>query len=99
VAQPEGLGVLLVVRSEDGARFGESVGTPDVAHRKHRERHALGVAEHDALAGQEALRRLVVDVERDRDRPQRAVGETHPRQHRIVVGPPEESRAAARSRR
>ena len=57
-----------------------------------RDQEALRIAQPDALAGAQAVDELAGDVEGDRDRPERAVGQAHALEHRLVVGGAEEAR-------
>ena len=58
--------------------FGRAIGLPHVFDVQHREHHAFGIAQRNlAGPGGELLGKLFGDVECDRHRPQRAVGQAH----------------------
>ena len=66
--------------------FGLAIGLPDVFDFDHGEHHAFGIAEGDLVALLELVGEFLGDVERDRHRPERAVGEPHLVADRFVVG-------------
>ena len=70
-------GVLAVGGAEHRLGLRLTVRTPDVLHVEDGQHHALGVAEGQAVAGRQLVGQRFADVERDRDRPQRAVSEPH----------------------
>ena len=75
-----------VVGAEDLLGLARLVGRPFVGDRHDREDHALVVAQRDVLAGFDAFGEFLADVEGDRHRPERAVGEAHVLDHAVVVG-------------
>ena len=77
--------MLRVRRAEDGLGLGLPIGPPDILDLQRRQHDAFGVAQRQAGAGCERRGQRLGDVQRDRHRPQRAVGETHLRAHALVV--------------
>ena len=65
---------------------------PDVFDVDHGEHHAFGIAERDVAIRLELVGELLGHVERDRHRPERAVGEPHLGADRFVVGLSHEAR-------
>ncbi len=83
--------VLRVRRAEHELGLTLPVGTPHVLDVEHGEHHALVVAQRHALAGCQLLGSGLRDVEGDRHRPQRAVGEPHRLADRVVLALGEEA--------
>ena len=75
-----------VLGAEDAARLRQPVGGPEVGDRHDRQDDALLVAERDVLPGLDLLGEGLAHVERDRHRPERAVGEAHLLDDAVVVG-------------
>ena len=90
--------VLWVGGAEDRLGLGPPFGPPDVLDLQRRQHDALGIAQGQARSGRERRGQLFGNVQRDRQRPERAVGETHLRAHALVIVPgqePGERREAA----
>ena len=79
-------GCVGVVRAEDLLGLALAIRFPDVFDVDDGEHDAFGIAEGDVVARLELLGELLGDIERDRHRPERAVGESHLAADRFVVG-------------
>jgi hypothetical protein len=80
-------GVLEVLGPEDRRRLLGSVALEDLADPKDRERLApLGRDQRHRLGTTQPVSTVLVDRQRDRDRPRQAVLEVHRLEHRVVVG-------------
>ncbi len=75
----------------DRLGLGHAVVLPDLVDGEHRERQPLRVAQHEPRAGGELRRQLFLDVERHRDRPERAVGQAHLAADRLDFFPAHEA--------
>ena len=63
---------------ENGLGFGGAIGLPDVTDIEDSEHHAFGIAQRNfARAGRQLFGELFGHVERDRHRPEGAIGEAH----------------------
>ena len=77
----------MLVRAEDGFAFGLAIGLPDVFDVEDGEHDAFGIAQGDLGAARlELLGEFLGDVERDRHRPENAVGQSHLAADAFVVG-------------
>ncbi len=74
-----------VLGAVDALRLDAPVRGPDVLHFVHGDQHALRIPQRDLHARRDALGKALADVERDRDRPQRAVSHAQVRDHAVVV--------------
>ena len=74
-----------VSRSEDQSSFGVAVLLPDIFDVKHRETAPFRLPKSHARSGFKRIGELFGDVERDRQRPQRPIGEAHVVADRFVV--------------
>ena len=90
VEQEVDAGVLGVRGPEDLLGLGLAVGLPDVLDVEDGQHDALGIAQGELAPGSSVGGELLVDVEHDRHRPQRAVGEAHVLADALVVGLGEE---------
>jgi hypothetical protein len=77
-----------VVGAEDLLRLARLVRRPLVGDREDGEDHALGVAERDVLAGFDRVGEGLGHVQRDRHRPERAIGQPHRVDDAVVIGLP-----------
>ena len=84
--------VLGIVGAEDFLCLSRLVGLPERLDRENGEHHAFGIAEGEPVAVGQALGGLRVDVEGDRDGPQRSVGKPHVADDPVVFGLGEEAR-------
>ncbi len=66
-------------------RLAAAVRLPLVGHRQHRQHETLAVTQGNAAAGLDLLRQAVRHIQRDRDGPQRAVGQAQRVDHRLVL--------------
>ncbi len=78
--------VQLVLGAEHLPRLRGLIWRPDVGDVHRGYQHAFLVAQRDRAAGLDAGRELLADVERDRHRPQRAVGQAHVVDDAVVLG-------------
>jgi hypothetical protein len=78
-------GILAVRHAVHGVRLGIDVSLPDVLDRQGSERDAFRIAQREDVSTADFRSGVVGHVEGDRHRPQSAVGEPHPRAHRVVV--------------
>ena len=78
--------MLGIGRAEDRFGLRPAVGLPYIGHLQRREHHAFRVAQAQPVAGAQPTRQLFGDVEGHRDRPQRAIRESHVAHDRLVVG-------------
>ena len=75
-----------VVGAKDLFRLARLVGRPAVGDGEGGEDHPLLVAQGDVLSQLDTLGEFLGHIQRDRHRPQRAVGEAHVLDHAVVVG-------------
>ena len=71
--------------TEHRGRLGRPIGLPYVVHVQHGQHHAFLVAKAQPVTSFQSRAQLVGNVQRHRDRPQRAAGQAHPVAHRLVV--------------
>jgi len=77
--------MLGVIRAEDRLGLPGEVRLPDLVDVEHGQCDPLQIAQEERRAGIEPLGRLLIDIERDRDRPERAVGQAHVLAHAVAV--------------
>ena len=78
--------VFFIGRAKHRFGLGHFVRLPDIVDRQRGDQHAFVVAQGDLVAGGQFAGELLTDIQRDRDRPQRTVGQAHVLQHRVVIG-------------
>jgi len=72
--------------AEDPLGLALAICLPDILDVDHGQHDALGIAERDFAARLELFGKLFRDIERDRDRPERAVREPHLAANRLIIG-------------
>jgi hypothetical protein len=83
--------VLAIGRAEDLLCFERAVCLPAIFHVEDREDDAFRVTQGDLPGIADRIGKLLVDIERDRHRPQIAVGEAQVVANRLVVAARHES--------
>ena len=79
-----------IVGPKDLGRLIRLVGAPLVADRQDRQDHAFLIAQGDVLTGGDLFGKGFVHVQRDRHRPQRAIGQAHVLHHAVIIRLPHE---------
>jgi hypothetical protein len=84
-------GIRAFVCAEERPHLGITIRLPDLGHADDGQHHPFGITKGQGVTLGQPLRHLVRNIERNRQRPQRAAGEVHPRTYRLVISRPHES--------
>jgi hypothetical protein len=72
--------------SQNSLRFRLAIGLPDILHKQYPEHHALGIPQRNFGAPRfERFRKRLRHIERNRDRPNQAVGQSHLMADALVI--------------